>query len=107
MGTTYTSAIWVVKPGEEDDFVAAWREFAQWAAPHAGAGTLRLVRDRADSDKFLSFAPWDDIESIGAWKGDPEFRERIGRVKQHTTDFQPWELDLVAEVPTEATLPVS
>ena len=31
MPETYTSGIWIVKEGEEDAFVAAWKQFAQWA----------------------------------------------------------------------------
>ena len=45
MTETYTSGTWIVKPGEEDDFVAAWREFVTWAAELDGHGTFRLVRD--------------------------------------------------------------
>ena len=98
MSTTYTSAVWVAKEGQEDDFVAAWEEFARWAATHAGAGTLRLVRDRDNPSRFLSFAPWENIEAIRSWKGEAEFRERMGLVRQHVAEFEPWELDLVAEV---------
>lgn len=30
MAETYTTGIWLVKEGNEDDFVASWREFASW-----------------------------------------------------------------------------
>jgi heme-degrading monooxygenase HmoA len=98
MTTTYTSAFWIVKPGQEEAFAAAWEDFARWASEHEGAGTLCLVRDREDASRYLSFAPWRDLEAVQAWKAGPEFRERIGKVKQHVDEFSPMELELVTEV---------
>ena len=31
-----------------------------------------------------------------AWKGSPEFKERMARVLQHVSEFNPTELELVA-----------
>ena len=95
---TYTSGTWMVKAGEEDAFVQAWTEFASWGSEMTGAGTMRLTRDLSQPRRFFSFAPWEDIHVIRAWKSSPEFRERIGRVRQHTEDFTPWELELVTAV---------
>jgi heme-degrading monooxygenase HmoA len=95
---SYTSGVWQVKPGEEDDFVAAWEQFAEWAAAQHGSGTLRLTRDRDVDGRFFSFAPWASIEQAHAWKSSPEFSERMARVQQHVAQFAPSELDLVTEV---------
>src|SRR5437763_14468055 len=35
----------------------------------------------------MSFAPWESFEAQRAWKEDPEFRERIGRVRAHCEEF--------------------
>jgi heme-degrading monooxygenase HmoA len=98
MAETYTNGIWVVKEGEEDAFVAAWREFASWGRSWAGCGTLRLVRDVYEPNRFMSFGPWESFEAQKAWKDDPAFRERIMRVRQHTEDFTPSVLELVTAV---------
>lgn len=98
MPETYTSGTWVVKDGEEEAFVAAWRAFVQWAAEHDGSGTFRLVRDVDDRSRYISFAPWESFEAQQAWKDEPEFRERIGRVRQHCDDFKPSVLELVTTV---------
>ena len=99
MAETYTAGMWVAKEGEEDQFVEAWRAFVEWAADsQENAGTFRLTREVKDPRRFFSFAPWPGIEPIQAWKQSPEFRERIGRVKQHTDDFTAWELELVTAV---------
>src|SRR5262249_10141096 len=58
MAETYTSGTWIVKPGEEDDFVAAWEAMAAWAAEMPGAGTFLLVRDTANAGHFMSFGAW-------------------------------------------------
>ena len=95
MTEVYTTGTWRPKPGREEEFVAAWTAFAGWAAASDGAGTLRLTRDRGDSARFVSLGRWQNGEVVAAWKGSPEFRERIGRVLQHVDDFVPAELDVV------------
>jgi heme-degrading monooxygenase HmoA len=51
------------------------------------------------SDVFSSgFAHWESAEVMHEWKNQPDFRERIGAVRRHLTDFIPSELELVAEV---------
>jgi heme-degrading monooxygenase HmoA len=99
MAETYTAGMWKAKAGEEGKFVDAWREFAAWASAMPGAGTLRLTRDTKDPSRFFSFAPWESIEAIHAWKSSDEFRERIGRVKAHTDEFTAWEFELATMVP--------
>jgi heme-degrading monooxygenase HmoA len=68
MAETYTNGIWKVKPGEEEQFVAAWREFAAWGQSWSGAGTLRLTRDVYDTSRYMSFGPWESFEAQQAWK---------------------------------------
>ena len=98
MTETYTSGRWIVKPGEEDAFVKEWTAFVTWASSMPGSGTFRLVRDLDQPSHFVSFAPWESFEAQQAWKDDPEFRERIGRVRAHVNDFQPLVYELVTKV---------
>ena len=98
MTETYTSGVWVVKSGEEDAFVREWTDFVAWASSFAGSGTFRLVRDLDQPGRYLSFAPWESFEAQQAWKEEPEFRERIMRVRSHCEDFQPSTHGLVARV---------
>ena len=98
MAETYTMGSWTAKAGEEDAFVAAWTQFAEWIKDQPGAGTMRLVRDLSDPAKFISFADWEGIEEIHRWKATPQFREHIGRVRQHTDAFAPIEAELVVKV---------
>ena len=98
MPETYTNGIWMVKTGEEDDFVAAWREFVSWASAWPGSGTFRLVRDVDEPARYMSFAPWESFDAQSTWKSSDEFRERIMRVRKHTDDFTPSVFELVTQV---------
>jgi heme-degrading monooxygenase HmoA len=98
MAETYTAGSWKAKDGEEREFIEAWREFAAWASGMPGVGTMRLTRDVKERDRFFSFAPWESIETIHAWKSSDEFKERIGRVKAHVDEFTAWELELETAV---------
>ena len=99
MTETYTSGTWIVKSGEEDYFVEAWKAFVGWASDMPGSGEFRLVRDHDQPAQFVSFAPWESFEAQDAWKKLPEFPERIGRVRAHCSDFTPSVLELVTSVP--------
>jgi heme-degrading monooxygenase HmoA len=98
MAETYTSGLWRVKPGHEDDFVAAWTSFVEWASSQPGSGTFRLTRDVEDPSRYLSFAPWESFEAQSSWKETEEFGVRMRNVRQHVDSFEPSTLELVVEV---------
>jgi heme-degrading monooxygenase HmoA len=104
MPETYTMGFWTAKAGEEDALIAAWTEFAEWIKGQPGVHALRLVRVLREPRKFISFADWDGVDEIHAWKSNPEFKERIGRVKQHTDDFVAAEAELAVRVSAPASV---
>ena len=98
MSEVYSSGHWKVKDGEDEAFVAAWTEFAGWLKEQPGSGTARLIKDLDNPGQYVSFAPWDSIDQMHAWKDDPAFRENMGKVQAHVAEFTPTELELAAEV---------
>lgn len=98
MAEIYTSGVWVVKPGEEDDFVTDWKEFVASGVETPGSGTFRLLRDAEQPGHFMSFAPWESFDAVQAWTRHPEFAERMGRASAHCDDFKSTTYELVAEV---------
>ena len=98
MTETWTSGLWIVKPGEADAFVAAWREFVTWAAEMDGHGSSRLLQDTDNPAHYLSFSPWDTVEAQENWRGHKEFSERLGRVRDHCSEFVPSIYKLAAQV---------
>jgi heme-degrading monooxygenase HmoA len=108
MSTVYSSGSWRPSPGREHDFVEAWKEFAAWATRMPGAGQLRLTRDLDEQGRYVSFGDWASEDAVRAWKGSPEFKERLAHVLQHVGEFHSSPLVLVATVaengPATATL---
>jgi heme-degrading monooxygenase HmoA len=98
MGEVYSSGSWKAKDGQESEFETAWTEFARWMSTMPGAGTARLTKDLDEPGRYMSFAPWESVEQMHAWKSDPAFRENMGRVQAHVDEFRPSEVELVAQV---------
>ena len=98
----YTTGSWQPFPGQEEAFVAAWKEFAGWAAALDGAGDGILARDLRAEGRYVSIVGWDDLEAVRGWKGHPEFKERMSRVQQFVDKFAPTELEVVARSGSEA-----
>ena len=100
-----TTGIWIV-PADDEAFVVAWSEFAGWASRQPGAGTLRLARDTADPQRYVSYAVWDSADAVRDWKSDPEHRDRLARVLEHVEEFHSTELEVVAVGSRANTVPV-
>jgi heme-degrading monooxygenase HmoA len=99
----YSTGSWQPFAGQEDAFVAAWQEFAQWAAGLAGAGgDAILSQDVRAEERYVSFLGWDDMDALRAWKSHPEFKERMSRVQQFVDKFAPTEVVVVARARREA-----
>jgi len=95
----YTYDVWIVKPGREGDFVAAWRELAEWTTATApGAGSGRLFQDKEQPSRFISIGSWDDKDAIAAWRSQLGFQERVGKLREMLETFTPANLELRAEV---------
>jgi heme-degrading monooxygenase HmoA len=96
MGGVYTTGSWKPFPGQEEAFLAEWREFMAWACSQPGAGRATLGRDLRDPERFVSVAEWESLDAVKAWKGSPEFKPRMARVQAHVDKFAPTELEVVA-----------
>jgi heme-degrading monooxygenase HmoA len=91
MGDTnsYASGNWLVKEGNEEEFVARWNEFLEWTRDNAqGFGGANLIRDMSNPRHFLSFAEWADTESQQAWRSLDEFRQKLGACRELCEDFE-------------------
>jgi heme-degrading monooxygenase HmoA len=96
MAEQYTHGVWTVKPGREDEFVAAWREFAEWSKREVpGALWVRLLRDSATPNRFVSVGPWASPEAVARWRAEPGWKERIGRIREMLDGFEASSLEAV------------
>lgn len=72
-GAPYTLGRWLVKDGQEEAFVAAWKELGAFflGLPNPpGQGTL--VRSIDNPRLFYSFGPWKSLEDIQAMRSHPQ-----------------------------------
>src|SRR4051812_27302419 len=99
MPPAYASGSWRPNAGQETAFVAAWTEFANWIATVDGVVEMpRLLRDANDPRHYMSYSRWRDAEAMDAWRKNPEFPDRMGRVRAHVEEFIPSDFELVVEV---------
>ena len=99
LGEPYSMGVWIARAGREAEFVEAWREFAEWSlATIEGGRWARLLRDRAQANRFVSIGPWDSLERIEVWRSHPGFAERVGRIRELIESLEPSTLEVVVEV---------
>ena len=99
MSQLYTSGRWTVVPGQEEEFVAAWRELAEWTSAEIPGSTWATLLQHQEKGKlFVSFGPWESAEAIAAWRASAGFQERIERVRAMLEDFEPGVFDCRAHV---------
>lgn len=97
MARHYSHTTWIVKPGEEDEFVRRWIEFADWSAAEGLTARAKLLRDIDEPSRFISFGPWETLAAIGRWRTLPGFPEHVGRLSEALDGFEPRTFELVAE----------
>ncbi|MBI0584699.1 MAG: antibiotic biosynthesis monooxygenase [Methanomassiliicoccus sp.] len=92
----FSMAIWDVKRGMEDEFVEAWTSFAKWTSKNRpGALGVWLLKDRSFPQRYITFGPWKDLESLKAWRETDEFDSFLDKARKMCTDIRPMTLDKV------------
>jgi hypothetical protein len=91
VGQPFTSGNWTAKEGKQQEFVACWTEFAHWALDAMGRDAVSspplLIQDRSNPRHFISFGGWKDPATVDAWRGHPEFADRMGRCRALCDEF--------------------
>jgi heme-degrading monooxygenase HmoA len=98
MTEIYTVGIWTVKAGREDEFVAAWRAMGEATIAEFPAAHGRLLRDVDNPGRFVSFGPWDSLETVDAWRASTPFKEGVARIRELLDAFEPGTYEVSAEV---------
>jgi heme-degrading monooxygenase HmoA len=98
-GGLFSMAVWDVKKDREDEFVEAWRSFAEWTSRNRpGALGVHLLRERTYPQRFVTIGPWEDVESLKAWRESDEFDEFFTQARKLCTEIRPMTLDTVASI---------
>lgn len=96
MAELYTLGLWKAKPGKEAEFIALWQEFADWTTgsqPGAGEGTL--LQGEGEPQRFISFGPWADADSVVQWREQPKFKEFVAMARELCEEIEPQNMILV------------
>lgn len=93
----FTWATWMVKPGNEEAFIAAWKAFAEWSVKNQpGAADAYLLQDLHQPRQFASFGAWETLDAIKAWRESNEFKDFVSSAKSLCDEFYPHTFHLVA-----------
>ena len=86
----FSVGIWLIKSGKENDFIAAFNDFAKWVFNHnLGAGEVYLLQDLLEPRRVVTCGPWDSIQKIEEWRKLPEFKEFFTKAKEMCDDATP------------------
>ncbi len=95
----YTHAVWVVRPGRADAFVAAWdRLAALFAGLPAPPRWGTLLQSTSDPMRFYSFGPWRDPSDVEAMRADPAVQAAFQALRELCTEMTPGACTLVRHV---------
>lgn len=98
MTEIYTVGIWTVKAGREEEFVAAWRAMGEATIGEFPAAHGRLLRDIDNPGRFVSFGPWNSLETVDAWRASTPFKEGGARIRELLDAFEPGTYEMSVEV---------
>lgn len=98
----YTLAMYLVKAGQEEAFMAAWNELADTfsSLPNPPLrGTL--IRHRANRTLFYSFGPWRIAEHVATLRQNPEAGEALKRLHKLCVEPSLGDYEMVTYVDVE------
>ena len=97
MPNVWTHGTWTVKPGHEEEFVAAWLALArEGSAELAPPEPPTLLRDRERPNVFLSFGPWADDAAVDRFRSSVAFQAAQQRMRDLLESFEPRTFDEVS-----------
>ena len=95
----YTSGVWTVKEGREDEFARRWQESADWVALTFPDVKLMLLHERENPRRFISLGEgWRHAEQIEAAQSTPDYQDAMTSIWRLLETGDLSTLDLVASV---------
>jgi quinol monooxygenase YgiN len=84
----YSNGTWQVKEGQEENFKSLWKEFAEIGVNDKGALKGMLLQDHDNPKSFVSFAVWENIETIKKWQEDPVMKNYLTKFREVCDSMQ-------------------
>ena len=94
--TYFSAGDWMVKEGRDDQaFIEAWLGSVDMDPPIQGLKVRpRLLKDLNRPGHYLSFAEWESLEAIHAFRSRPDFPAAIARIREQA-DFTIYTLESI------------
>jgi len=95
----YTSGVWVVKEGREEEFTRRWQESTDHLALEFPDVKFMLFRDRENPRRFVSLGEgWRNADQIDAAQSTPRFQDAMASIWRVLDSGEVANLDLIASV---------
>ncbi len=98
----YSVGFWTVKTGKEEAFLKDWTDFANWTLHNQkGSRNVVMLQDPEQKNRFISFGPWENLESLQAWRQRPEFKSAFLKFKELCDEIKPNTMKSVISISSE------
>jgi quinol monooxygenase YgiN len=95
----YTSGVWVVKEGREEEFTRRWQESTDQLALDFPDVKFMLFRDRENPRRFVSLGEgWRNADQIDVAQSTPQFQDSMASIWRVLDSGEVAALDLIASV---------
>jgi quinol monooxygenase YgiN len=95
----YTSGVFIVKKGREDEFARRWQQGADSSVLEFPDVTFALLRDEENPQRFFSMGSgWRNVEEIERSRSTPGYQDAMGALWRTLDSGEITTLKLVAEV---------
>lgn len=87
----YTHALWHVKEGKINEFIAAWQQFGKALSqvPNSPPVQGTLVQSLSDPLVFYSFGPRESLEDINAMRSDEGVKKALAVILELCQEAKP------------------
>jgi heme-degrading monooxygenase HmoA len=102
-GDVYNLAVWKVKPGQEESFIAGWKEGGAFVftLPSPPIPPYVLIQSLGDPMLFYSFGAWRSLEDVQAMRAHPRTGELTGKLAALCEQATPGAFRVVARAPED------
>ena len=87
----YTHALWYVKEGKTEEFIAAWKQFGKALSqiPNSPAVQGTLIQSLTDPLVFYSFGPCETMDDINAMRSDEQVKNALTAILEFCQEAKP------------------
>ena len=84
----YSHGMWIVKNGQVKNFMALYKEFAEFAQKNYGLLEAGLLQEVGKTKYFVSFGLWENTKAAQKWKNSSEFEVYLTKFRELCDDIQ-------------------